>query len=100
MPEAARATLGERAAAAIPADGLVDVHTFAIARLDGREVVIDVTFPSHRPWNGTDDMEVPWPEGDDFEAGGDPIAHKEMLVERFGDPEARGRFIAAISSGE
>ena len=95
--EAARAKLGERAAEAIPPDGTIDVHTFAIARVGGRDIVIDVTFPSDIPWNGVDDMDVPWPDGEDFESPGDPIAHKEELVRRYGDPETRARLIAAIS---
>lgn len=96
-PDAARDKLGEGAAAAIPPNGTIDVHTFAIARLGGRDIVIDVTFPSDISWNGIDDMDVPWPDGEDFESPGDPIAHKEELVRRFGDPDVRARLIAAIS---
>lgn len=96
-PSAARAKLGDRAAAALPAEGMVDVHTYATGVVHGRRIVIDVTFPDDKPWDGASDMEIPWPEGEDFDAGDDPIASKEALVERFGDAEARARLIEAIS---
>jgi hypothetical protein len=95
--DAARARLGPRAAAAIVPEGIVDVHTFATALVSGRRVVIDVTFPGEPSWDGRSDMEIPWPTGEDFEAGDDPIAHKEELVARFGDPVARAKLIAAIT---
>lgn len=96
-PEAARTRLGDRAADALPPEGIVDIHTFATALLEGRRVVIDVTFPGGPPWDGRSDMEVPWPDGEDLDAGDDPIASKEELVARLGDPAARARLIATIS---
>lgn len=96
-PSAARARLGERAAAALPSDGIVDVHTYATGVVRGRRVLIDVTFPDGKPWDGKSDMEMPWSTGEDFDAGDDPIASKEALVEQYGDPEARARLIQAIS---
>jgi hypothetical protein len=96
-PSAARAKLGERPAAALPPEGIVDVHTYATGVVEGRRIVIDVTFPGGSPWDGTSDMEIPWPLGEDFDAGDDPIASKEALIARLGDPKARARLIEAIS---
>lgn len=89
--------LGPRIAEVVPPDGMIDVHTFARALVDGRWLRIDLAFPGEE-WDGHSDMADPWGQGEDFEAGSDPIAHKESLVERFGDPTLRVRFIEAISS--
>jgi hypothetical protein len=96
MPNEAERLLGQRAAAAIPAGGMVDVHTFAKLLVGSRWLTIDLTFPGER-WDGSSDMGIPWGEGDDFEAGDDPIAHKEALVKRFGNQAIRRRLIEAIS---
>ena len=95
-PEAALRFMGRDAARAVPADGMVDVHTYARVLVGDAWVRIDVTFPGES-WDGLSDMELPWGEGEDFDAGEDPIASKEALVERFGDPSLRARFIQAIS---
>lgn len=88
---------GPRAAAAVPPDGLVDVHTYATLLLDGRLTTIDVTFPSGEPWNGRSDMPLACGEGIDVPANDDPWAQKAELVARHCDPAAREPFIAALA---
>jgi len=95
-PEAARENLGAQVAKVIPTDGMIDVHTYARALIDGRWLLIDLAFPG-QAWDGTSDMKQPFAQGEHFEAGDDPIAHKEALVAKFGDAKARARLIEAIS---
>lgn len=95
--EAARERLGPQVASVVPAEGMIDVHTFARVRVGTEWVRIDLAFPGEL-WDGSSDMSDPWGEGEDFDAGADPIAHKEALVERFGDRALRARFIEAISA--
>jgi hypothetical protein len=96
-PESAAAAFGAATAAAVPPEGLTDVHTYAVATLGGREVVLDVTFPGPA-WDGTSDMPVAAAEGEDFPAGADPVATKAALVEAHCDPAAREPFIAALAA--
>lgn len=96
-PEAASPWLGADVARVVPPEGLIDVHTYMTANVGGRRVVLDLTFPHSPAWDGVSDMQVPFPLGDDFEAGEDPIASKEELVARFGDASLRRRLIDAIS---
>lgn len=95
-PQAALRLLGSDAAEVIPPEGMVDVHTYAKVLVGDAWVTVDLAFPD-APWDGSSDMVVPWGEGEDFEAGDDPIASKEALVERFGNPLLRARFIGTIS---
>jgi hypothetical protein len=96
-PDAAKRYLGPEAAEVIPPEGMVDVHTFARVLVEDRWVTIDVTFPGD-VWDGSSEMSIPWGEGEDFDAGDDPIAHKEALLHEVGDPALRARFIAVISA--
>lgn len=95
--ESARRWLGDEAAELVPPAGMVDVHTYATGVINGRRVVIDVTFPREASWDGNSDMPIPFPDGEDFDAGDDPIASKEELVRRHCDPLLREALIAAIS---
>jgi hypothetical protein len=81
--------------AAIPPGGVVDVHTYAIARIDGRDVRIDVTFPVD-DWDGASDMPLQCGDGTDHEAGDDPLATKAALVAELCDPSVREPFIASF----
>jgi hypothetical protein len=92
--DAAERTFGE--AAAVPAEGVTDVHTFVVATLGGRDVVLDATFPGPE-WDGVSDMPVAAADGEDFPAGADPAATKAALVEAHCDPAVREPFIAALS---
>lgn len=96
-PDRARELFGERAAATVPPDGLVDVHTYAKVVIDGRPTVIDVTFPSTDVWDGRSDMPLACGEGIDVPATGDPFAQKAELVAEYCDPAVREPFIASLS---
>jgi hypothetical protein len=96
--EGAERLFGADAPAAVPKGGLVDVHTFLTADIDGRRTTIDVTFPSDQPWNGTSDMPLACGEGEDYPVDGDPWALKGELVATHCDPAVREPFIAALST--
>lgn len=93
----ARELFGERAASVVPDGGLIDVHTYATVRLDGRRRILDVTFPSREAWDGRSDMQLQCGDGVDYPAGESPWELKETLVATHCDDELRGRFIAALS---
>lgn len=96
LPDAAEERLGARVANLLPREGVVDVHTYATGMINGRRTVIDLTFPGEE-WDGKSDMRIPWENGNDYDAGVDPIATKEELVKLYGDPAAREILIKAIS---
>ena len=93
--EGATDRFGAVAAAAVPPGGLVDVHTYAVVTLGGRDVVIDVTFPGPS-WDGVSDMPIAAADGEDHPAGADPNATKAALVQAHCDPAVREPFIAAL----
>lgn len=96
-PEAAREWLGDDVARVVPPEGMIDVHTYATAEVDGRRVNVDVTFPTGMPWDGRSDMPIPFRDGEDVYAGDDPISSKEILVTQRCDPSTRERLIAALT---
>ena len=96
-PDEARERFGDAAAAVVPPEGLVDVHTYATVAVEGRRVRIDVTFPGPL-WDGRSDMELACGEGDDYPAGDEPWALKDELVATHCDPDVRERFIAALAA--
>jgi hypothetical protein len=89
---------GERAEAAIPAEGLLDVHRYLTAVVGGRRIAIDATFPGP-PWDGRSPMPLACGPGDDHPAGADPDADKRALERRHCDPAIREPFIAALAAG-
>jgi hypothetical protein len=96
----ARRLFGERAAEAVPSEGLVDVHTYATALIGGRRLALDVTFPSDEPWDGHSDMPLACGEGEDYPADAEPWALKDELVAAHCDPAVREPFIAALSADD
>lgn len=92
----ARKRWGEGVADAVPAEGLVDVHTFATVRIDGTDVPVDVTFPID-DWDGHSPLPLHCGPGTDVPAGADPLDSKAELVEEHCDPSVREPFIAALS---
>jgi len=68
-----------------------------VARLHGRDVALDVTFPSSA-WDGTSDMPIAAGDGEDVPAGANPSATKVMLVARHCEPAVREPFIAALGA--
>lgn len=95
--EEARARFGERAAAAVPPEGLVDVHRYLTIELNGRRTIVDATF-SGPPWDGISDLPLACGPGTDYPSEGDPDAEKRELQARFCDPVLRERFIVALAT--
>lgn len=95
-PDLARTLFGDEAASAIPREGLTDVHTYATLHLEGRRVVVDVTFPGAE-WDGFSDMTLACGDGIDFDGGIDPWAMKARLVSENCDADARETFIETVS---
>jgi hypothetical protein len=87
---------GASVAAAVPEDGLVDVHRYVDVRLGGRRVAIDATFPGPA-WDGVSSLPLACGAGTDYLAGADPDAEKRALEERYCDPAIREPFIAALA---
>jgi hypothetical protein len=97
-PALARERFGASAAAAVPDEGLVDVHTYATVLIEGRRVAIDVTFPAAAVWDGRSDMDLACRPGEDIPASDDPWEQKASLVAEHCDPSVREPFIAALSA--
>jgi len=95
--EAARERFGERAARAVPPDGLTDVHRYLTAEVGGRRIEIDATFPGPA-WDGVSPMPLACGSGIDHLAGPDPDADKRALEARHCDPAVREPFIAALAT--
>jgi hypothetical protein len=98
--EAARRMFGRAAAVAVPPEGVVDVHRYLTAEVDGARVAIDATFPGTPPWDGRSPMPLACGPGEDHPAGADPDADKRALEARHCDPAVRERFIAALTFGK
>jgi hypothetical protein len=97
LPEEAALRYGGDVAACVPLQGLVDVHRFCVVRVDGDEIVLDVTFPGTPGWSGHSSMELQCGEGEDHPVLGDPDIEKRALEARFCDPITREPFIAALA---
>ena len=95
--DGARARFGPEAAAAVPVAGLVDVHRYLTATVDGRRIRIDATFPGE-PWDGRSPMPLACGDGEDYPAGADPDADKRALEAEHCDPAVREPFIAALAA--
>jgi hypothetical protein len=91
-----RERFGKVPAATVPDSGLIDVHRYLIITCGGRDVVIDVTFPSDSPWDGRSDMPLACGPGQDYPAGFDPASDKAALEAANCDPRVREPFIAAL----
>jgi hypothetical protein len=90
---------GAAVAKVIPEDGLVDVHRYITARLEGRRVEIDATFPG-TAWDGRSALPLACGPGEDYPAGENPDAEKRALEEQHCDPAIREPFIAALASAD
>jgi hypothetical protein len=93
----ARELFSAAVTAAVPDDGLVDVHRYLAVTLGGQRVVIDATFPGPA-WDGLSSLPLACGAGVDYPAGDDPDAEKRALEERYCDPTIREPFIAALAS--
>jgi uridine kinase len=93
----ARRLHGDRVAAAVPDEGVVDVHRYLTASIGKRRIVLDVTFPSGEPWDGRSSMPLACGAGVDHEAGSDADADKRALEVEHCDPALREPLIAALT---
>ena len=92
----ARELFGAEAAAAVPDVGVVDVHRYLTATIEGRRVFIDVTFPG-KAWDGRSSMRLACGPGQDHPAGADPDGEKRALEAAHCDPATREQFIAMLA---
>jgi hypothetical protein len=97
-PDLCRGLFGDRAVAAVPPEGVTDVHSYLTLSIKERRVRVDATFPGPR-WDGVSDMPLSCGEGFDVEGGDDPNATKSSLVERYCDVAMRERVIEALAEG-
>lgn len=98
-PSDALRRFGADVAACVPQRGLVDVHRFCVIKIDGADLVLDITFPDSPPWSGHSSMELQCGPGVDHPAtdDADADAAKRALEERHCDPDVREPFIAALA---
>jgi hypothetical protein len=96
-PKRAVELFGEQAAEAVPTEGLVDVHRYLTAVIDGRRLLIDATFPGPA-WDGASDMPLSCGPGRDYPSVGDPDEEKRRLEAEHCDLELRERFISSLAS--
>ncbi|HEY2552259.1 MAG TPA: hypothetical protein VGI64_16950 [Streptosporangiaceae bacterium] len=93
-----RRRYGPAVAAAVPENGLTDVHRYLAISLGAAEVTLDVTFPADARWDGRSSMRLACGDGQDFAAGNDPDADKAALEAQHCDPRLREPFIAALAA--
>ncbi|HEX5224586.1 MAG TPA: hypothetical protein VFW29_05595 [Solirubrobacteraceae bacterium] len=101
----ARELYGEEVAAALPAEGLTDVHRYItikpssrhITGLERTRVPLDVTVAGSR-WNGCEPLEPVCGPGRDFPAGLDPAADLRALEWQYCDPRARAPYLSALGA--
>jgi hypothetical protein len=91
----AAALFGSNVAAFVPDAGVVDVHRYLRATVEGRRIVIDATFPG-AAWNGCSSMALACGPGRDYPAGEDPDLEKRALEAEYCDPAVREPFIASL----
>lgn len=95
-PDAER-LFGTGAAAAVPSEGLTDVHRYLTAQIHGTRITLDATFPGPR-WDGRSSLPLACGPGQDHPAGDDPDSEKRALEQQHCDPAAREPFIAALTA--
>ena len=93
----ARELLGEEIAAAVPAEGVTDVHRYLTATVQGRRIPIDATLPGGA-WDGSSPLAPVCGPGRDFPAGADPDADMRVLERRHCDEAARRPLLAALEA--
>ena len=76
-------------------EGVVDVHRYVTAVIDGRRIPLDVTVPGE-PWDGRSPMQPACGPGVDHPAGDDPDADKRALEAAHCDPQVREPYIASL----
>lgn len=96
-PDQAASLFGSRVSDAVPAEGLVDVHTYLRVDPATGPLVVDATFPLGRPWDGTASMPLCCSDGLDVAGGPSPVDTKQQLVRLHCDPTVREPFIARLA---
>jgi riboflavin synthase alpha subunit len=96
--EPIRERFGDRVAAVVPEDGLVDVHRYLLIQVEGRQITLDATFPGGGRWDGRTSLPLACGPGDDIPAGDDPDTDKRALEARYCDTVVREALIAALSA--
>jgi hypothetical protein len=92
----ARELFGAEVAATVPKAGLVDVHRYLTATVDGRRIAIDATFRGPA-WDGRSPMPLSCGPGRNYPGGADPDGEKQKLEDENCDPAIREPFIAALA---
>ncbi len=93
----ALALFGPDVAAAVPAEGLTDVHRYLMITLGGQRTCIDATLPG-APWDAISALAPVCGPGEDFPAGGDPDAAKAALEREHCDAGTRAAFLQALGA--
>ena len=96
--EQIRERYGNEVAAAVPEDGLVDVHRYLLIQGGGRQITLDATFPGGEPWDGRSSLPLACGPGEDVMAGDAPDFDKWTLVARYCNRAVREPFIAALTA--
>jgi hypothetical protein len=96
-PAIAAELYGPRVAAAVPADGMTDVHRYITVTLAGARLAVDASAPEPR-WDGRSDLGPFCGPGRDVPVGADPDADLEALELEHCDPTARASFVAALAA--
>ncbi len=94
--ERASALYGERVAAAVPRDGLTDVHRYMTLELGGERVALDVTVAGE-PWDGHSPLPPACGPGRDVPVLGDPDAELCALILECCEPGEREPFVRALA---
>jgi hypothetical protein len=97
--QSAARLFGPMVAQSVPIDGLVDVHRYLTITVDGRRIVLDVTFPGE-PWDGRSSLPLACGSGEDIPAGHRPDEDKRALEARHCAATHREPFIAALARGQ
>jgi hypothetical protein len=88
--------LGATVAAAVPVDGLIDVHGFLTIVLKASASAWTQRSPEH-PGTAAHRSPLACGEGHDYDAGQDPDADKRALERLHCTPAVREPFIAALT---
>lgn len=95
----ARRRYGDAVAAAVPPEGLNDIHRYLTAVIGGRRITLDVTFPGPA-WDGVSPLPLACGSGQDHPAGEDPDADKRALEAEHCDRSVREPLIAALTGAQ
>ena len=90
---------GEELAAAVPSEGLLDVHRYLTIAVAGRRVSVDATVPGPA-WDGHTSIEPVCGPGQDFPVGADPDAELVALERERCESPVRALFLRALADAD